>query len=162
MFINALAQCSILSLQPNHQNLTWLRPVSHLAYRYKLLLTLYKRVWITHLVAVLVPRMVRAIYRLQSSGGIAGDVWHGGSGRAAIAETVYILDNLRGSRMAANPPHGRLSSDKTRRVSSSRVMIAQSSGSAQPADLCPMNSTLPVNTLYGPGPGKRGANQESS
>ena len=73
-----------------------------------MLLTLYKKVWITHLVAVLVPRMVRAIYRLQSSGGIAGDVWHGGSGRAAIAETVYILDNLRGSHMAANPTHGRL------------------------------------------------------
>ena len=33
-------------------------------------------------------------------------------------------------------------------------MIAQSSDSAQPVDLCPTNSTLPVNTLYGPG--KRG------
>ncbi|CAL8382725.1 unnamed protein product [Arctogadus glacialis] len=42
------------------------------------------------------------------------------------------------------------SSDKARRVSSSRVMIAKSSGSAQPADLCPTNSTLPISTLYGP------------
>ena len=47
-----------------------------------------------------------------------------------------------------------VSSDKARRVSLSRVMIAESSGSAQPADLCLTNSTLPVNTLYGPG--KRG------
>ena len=44
-----------------------------------------------------------------------------------------------------------VSSDKAGGVSSSRVMIAQSSCSAQPADLCPPNSDLPVNALNGPG-----------